>query len=252
MPPIQIHTASPINASEASGPTQQTEAAQAQDPSGLPQNQVGATATSSNRQQQYPAAQPGATTSLPVQTASAQAYSIPRPTPTKTTDDVSQPPPPQPGAVPVPMAVSKSTLPPPPEAGEAYQPPAPTPATQATVPYPPQMAIPPPTLPAQRGSSTSTTAANGPQITGPRPIPLGGDPALSLEHPPGYQQDVSASEFNSHQRAAHNAAMASAAERGSQAPSDEGVWDTARKWAAAAGGSLAAAEQEVWRRINKE
>ncbi|KAF9874005.1 hypothetical protein CkaCkLH20_08377 [Colletotrichum karsti] len=257
MPPIQIHSTSPINASKASGPTPQTEAAQAQDVSdkltGPPQNQVGATATSSNGQQQYPPAQPGAAPSLPVQTASAQAYSIPRPTPTKTTDDVSQPPLPQPGAVPVPMAANKSsTLPPPPKAGEAYQPPAPTPATQATVPYPPQMAIPPPTMSAQRGSSTSTTTANGPQMTGPRPIPLGGDPASSLEHPPGYQQDVSASEFNSHQRAAHHAAVASAAERGSQAPADEGVWDTAKKWAAAAGGSLAAAEQEVWRRINKD
>ncbi|TDZ36370.1 hypothetical protein C8034_v008508 [Colletotrichum sidae] len=103
---------------------------------------------------------------------------------------------------------------------------------------------------AQGGSSTS--AAYGPQMTGPRPIPLGADPASSLEHPPGYQQDVSASEFSSHQRAAHNAAVASTAERGTQIQSDEGVWDTAKKWAQAAGGSLAAAEQEVWRRLNKD
>ncbi|KAL0931748.1 uncharacterized protein CTRU02_212701 [Colletotrichum truncatum] len=257
MPPIQIHSASPINASKASGPTPQTEPAQAQgipaNAAGLSQNPVGANASSATHQQPYPPAQPGAAPSLPVQTTSAQAYPVPRPTPTTATDDVSQPPPPQPGAAPVPSA-GKSTLPPPPKAGETYQPPAPTPATQATVPYPPQMTIPPPTMSyaAQRGSSTSTNTAYGPQMTGPQPIPLGGDPASSLEHPPGYQQDVSASEFNSHQRAAHNAAVASAVERGPQAQTDEGVWDTAKKWAAAAGGSLVAAEQEVWRRINKD
>ncbi|KAF6827293.1 hypothetical protein CPLU01_09170 [Colletotrichum plurivorum] len=255
MPPIQIHSASPINASKATGSTPKTEEAQAQGGShnapGLSQTQVGAIASSTTPQQPYPPAQPGAAPSLPVQTASAQAYPVPRPTPTSTTDDVSQPPPPQPGAVPVPGSVAaKSTLPPPPKAGETYQPPAPTPAT---VPYPPQMSIPPPTMShaAQRGSSTSV-APTGPHLAGPQPIPLAGDPASSLEHPPGYQQDVSASEFNSHQRAAHNAAVASAAERGPQTQSDEGVWDAAKKWAQAAGGTLAAAEQEVWRRINKD
>ena len=33
---------------------------------------------------------------------------------------------------------------------------------------------------------------------------------------------------------------------------DDGVWDTAKKWAVAAGEGLAAAENEVWRRINKD
>jgi hypothetical protein len=32
----------------------------------------------------------------------------------------------------------------------------------------------------------------------------------------------------------------------------EGVWSAAKKWASAAGESLAAAEHEVWKRINKE
>ncbi|OLN93961.1 hypothetical protein CCHL11_03469 [Colletotrichum chlorophyti] len=245
MPAIPIYKESPINASKPSGATPQTKEPQAaENPSGFPE-------PPSTRQHPYPPAQPGAAPSLPAQTASAQAYPALRPTPTQQTDGVS-PPPPQPGAVPVPVAV-KSTLPPPPKAGQTYQPPAPTPATQATVPYPPQMAIPPPTMSytAQGGSSTST-AADGSQTTGPRPTPLGGDPASSLEHPPGYQQDVGATEFNSHQRAAHDAAVASSAERGYPAQSDEGVWDTAKKWAQAAGGSLAAAEKEVWRRINKD
>ncbi|KZL71099.1 hypothetical protein CT0861_03853 [Colletotrichum tofieldiae] len=258
MPAIPIFKDTPINASKATGATPQTEEPQPNANSNnapdLSHSQVGAPAPalapSSTHQQSYPPAQPGAAPSLPVQTASAQAYPALRPTPTQKTDDVS-PPPPQPGAAPVPVT-GTSSLPPPPKAGEVYQPPAPTPATQATPPYPPQMGIPPPTMPhsALRGSPTSI--ANGPQMTGPRPIPLGGDPASSLEHPPGYQQDVSASEFSSHQRAAHHAAVASSAERGFQTQSEEGVWDTAKKWAQAAGGSLAAAEQEVWKRINKD
>ena len=36
-----------------------------------------------------------------------------------------------------------------------------------------------------------------------------------------------------------------------QAEWDDGVWGAAKKWAQAAGGSIAAAEDEVWRRINK-
>jgi hypothetical protein len=32
----------------------------------------------------------------------------------------------------------------------------------------------------------------------------------------------------------------------------DGVWQAAKKWASAAGDSLAAAEHEVWKRINKE
>ncbi|KAK1983739.1 hypothetical protein LZ30DRAFT_587716 [Colletotrichum cereale] len=259
MPAIPIFKDTPINASKASGATPQTEELQssassnnAPEPS---HSQVGAPApvlapSSTHQQQPYPPAQPGAAPSLPVQTASAQAYPTPRPTPTQKTDDVS-PPPPQPGAAPVPVT-GTSTLPPPPKAGETYQPPAPTPATHAPLPYPPQMGIPPPTMShsALRGSSTSI--ATGPQMTEPRLIPLGGDPALSLEHPPGYQQDVGASEFSSHQRAAHHAAVTSSAERGFQAQPEEGVWDTAKKWAQAAGGTLAAAEQEVWKRINKD
>lgn len=33
---------------------------------------------------------------------------------------------------------------------------------------------------------------------------------------------------------------------------DESVWGAAKKWAAAAGDSLAKAENEVWKRINKD
>jgi hypothetical protein len=34
--------------------------------------------------------------------------------------------------------------------------------------------------------------------------------------------------------------------------SEASVWDTAKKWAASAGDSIAAAENEVWKRINKD
>jgi hypothetical protein len=76
---------------------------------------------------------------------------------------------------------------------------------------------------------------------------VGGSHGLS--HPPGYQQDSFASEFNSAQRAAHNVS-----ERNNtfDTGEDESVWGTAKKWANAAGNSLAAAESEVWKRINKD
>jgi hypothetical protein len=32
---------------------------------------------------------------------------------------------------------------------------------------------------------------------------------------------------------------------------DQGMWDAAKKWAQAAGGRLAEAEDEVWKRLNK-
>lgn len=76
----------------------------------------------------------------------------------------------------------------------------------------------------------------------------------SLSHPPGYQQNIHASEFSSDQRAAHNAFVAQNSSRriSFTGDDDEGVWDTAKKWAVAAGDSLAAAENEVWKRINKD
>ncbi|KAK1765661.1 hypothetical protein QBC33DRAFT_516547 [Phialemonium atrogriseum] len=75
--------------------------------------------------------------------------------------------------------------------------------------------------------------------------------ANSLANPPGYQQYVSASEVNGDQRAGYDSLGFSG--RGSTGPDEdeEGVWDSAKKWAQTAGGKLSAAENEVWRRINK-
>ncbi len=90
---------------------------------------------------------------------------------------------------------------------------------------------------------------------GPYPTSLReGDASASYSHPPGYQQDVHASEFSSSQRAAHDAATSRDAGLMSSFGQDDqaGMWDAAKKWAAAAGESLAAAENEVWKRINKD
>ncbi|KAM0334237.1 hypothetical protein ACHAQA_001259 [Verticillium albo-atrum] len=156
----------------------------------------------------------------------------------------SGPPAPQPGAVP-----TASGLPPPPKTGETYHPPQQTPAPQATTPYPPQMSIPPPTTSyaASYGASTATTTAPGyPQPAGPTPLPFADNDRLA--HPPGYQQNPSAADFSSNQRAAHTASVR---ESGPLDGSEEGVWESAKKWASTAGDNIAAAETEIWRRINK-
>jgi hypothetical protein len=64
---------------------------------------------------------------------------------------------------------------------------------------------------------------------------------------------VHASEFSSAQRAAHEASVSQERRPSLIGDNDEeGVWSAAKKWASAAGESLAAAEHEVWKRINKE
>lgn len=80
-----------------------------------------------------------------------------------------------------------------------------------------------------------------------------------MSHPPGYQQNINATEFSSAQRAAHHASVAEnpsgsifGGGGGGYAGDDASIWDTAKKWATAAGESLAAAENEVWKKINKE
>ncbi|KAM9882068.1 hypothetical protein VDGL01_03819 [Verticillium dahliae] len=236
MPPVPIYASSPITAAKASGVTPQTAgsdsaAAKSSGPAPTP-----------TTPQAYPAAQPGATPRLPKQTGAPSASYLP---PTQTQNPSAGPPAPQPGAVP-----SASGLPPPPKTGEAYHPPQQTPAPQATIPYPPQMSIPPPTTSyaASYGASTATTTAPGyPQPPGPTPLPFGNDNDR-LAHPPGYQQNAGAADFSSNQRAAH---AASVRENGPLDGSEEGVWEAAKKWASTAGGNLAAAETEIWRRINK-
>jgi len=121
------------------------------------------------------------------------------------------------------------------------------------MPYPAQMSIPSPTVPtAQRGTSTAFVR----QVPVPTNLGFGTDD--NLEHPPGYQQNVNATDMTSSQRAATEAAAseaeARAARRSSRDAFDEGqgVWDMTKKFVQAAGGKLQEAESEVWKRINKE
>ncbi|RGP67781.1 hypothetical protein FLONG3_8400 [Fusarium longipes] len=242
MPPIPIHTSSPIVAAKPSGVTPKTaEPGDPVAPSEVPASNEVPTST-------YPAAQPGARPSIPAPTGVPQAFAPIQPTPTRTTMD-SSPPAPQPGAVPEPP--SGSQLPAPPKAGETL-----TDAQAQTTQMPPQMSY----APLSSGSEftaprSSTVTAAGPSPMaglGPTAV-LGGAGGSDFSHPPGYHQNVHASEFTSSQRAAHEASVAQ--ERGPPLIGDdegEGVWSAAKKWASAAGESLAAAEHEVWKRINKE
>ncbi|KAI1393642.1 uncharacterized protein F4822DRAFT_385341 [Hypoxylon trugodes] len=241
MAPIPVYTDSPI-ASKPSGVTPQTAAA----PSTSTPTATRSSPTSAN-QVSYPSAQPGAAPSLPTPTtAASQAYTPPQPTQTHGHDG---PPPPQPGAVPVPSGAAGSNIPPPPKAGEKYQPPQQAPVTQpASIPYPPQMSIPPPTTPyatQQRGTSTATAPIA--THSGQGPTAPDGSSIHSLAHPPGYHQNTNASELDRYQRSAIQQS-----ELENQTGESGGVWDAAKKWAQQTGEKLAAAENEVWKKINKE
>merc|ERR1712000_81225 len=237
MPAIPVYTASPLNAATADGQTPQT-AQPGEQPSQQPAS-ASATTTSTPVQSGYPAPQPGARPTQPpppAPTGLAQDQTSFQPTPTQSLP-VDGPPPPQPGAAPVPPT---SHLPPPPKVGEKLQHPPPTTASA----LPPQMSYPAPT--SQYAAGKSTTTAHLPP--GPTPTSLyagGGD------HPPGYRQDVHASDMSSAQRAAHEASVrdnSNVFETGD----DEGVWGTMKKWGTTVGNNLAAAENEVWKRINKD
>ncbi|CAG8955187.1 hypothetical protein HYFRA_00007203 [Hymenoscyphus fraxineus] len=261
---IPVYTSSPISAAKKpSGVTPQTTAlpSQAQNPSEDPftvptQPHPNSTLTSASKasSSSYSLAKPGIA-AFPAPTFSAtQRYAPLQPTPT-TQGESSGPPPPQPGAFPTPV---KKSIPPPPKAGESYQAqqtPAPPQTASMPQPYPPQMSIPPPTAPfggQQPRSSTSTT--QNASSSYPVQLSSSGDGASrrSLEHPPGYQQNVYASDLTSEQRRAMEAANASRENSGGMGEQGEGVWDALGKMAQQAGAKIAETEASVWRSINKE
>ncbi len=255
---IPVYTQSPIyGATKPSGTTPQTAAPQAQ-PSPSAPNPAPATTTAISGSS-YPPAQPGAA-AIPAPTAAAQRYTPLQPTPTTQTQPVG-PPAPIPGAVPTPT--SRNAIPPPAKTGETYHPPRQTATlTQLTsVPqtYPPQMSILPPTnaIGAQ-APSASTSTTNNPSSSYPVALPSGeyGAPRRSLEHPPGYHQNVYASEQTSERRRAQEANNTSgfggiSAENAGGIDSDS-MWNTAKNWAAKAGEKISEAEAEVWRKINEK
>lgn len=279
MPPIPIYIQSPINAAKASGATPQTDEAPEEAgrvPAANDQPPVTTTTAAVHAQAHahshsppqggggYPPARPGAVPSLPAPTGTVPSHHAPvHPTPTQRLADPG-PPPPQPGAVPTPpgggggwaTTATTATLPPPPRAGEAYHEPEPTQAPMMPY-YPSQMAIPAPAAPyypsAQRGTATATGGA----YYAPAPQNFGGetfDPEERFEHPPGYHQNINASEFDSNKRSAHLANVSYEQRSGiaSGDEGDDGVWDAAKKLVHQAGEKLSAAEGEVWRMINKD
>lgn len=114
---------------------------------------------------------------------------------------------------------------------------------------PPQMGIPPPAA-AHPGIGTSTNAI--PQ--GPRPTSLfeGGTHPGPGANPPGYQQEtyqppgLAPGGYSGypHPSGGHGGVVGPDED-------EDGAWAAAKKWAQSAGTSIAAAEDELWRRINK-
>lgn len=251
MPPIKLYTNSPINAARAEGITPKTAA---------PSYDEG-----DDSETQQPRVQ-------------NQIHEPLHPTPTRTTEVNNQnPPPPRPGAVPVPypQPTQTATV----TAPGYHAPPAPATTQPAVLPgrshagagggsqntYPTPTHPPPPppqmgmslmesTAPhTYRGTSTATAptettgAAAPPTSSGSRQVGYGtagsyagvggGNMGYSPPAgPSGYQQRTDFNASNSYQ----------------DDGDEEGVWNSAVKWAQAAGEKLSAAESEVWRRINKE
>lgn len=245
MAPIPVYNNSPITAAKPDGVTPKT--ASVADPVTDGPRKVSAepTSTAYTPSNNYPAAKPGAVPSNP--------YSQLQPTPT-TSIGIQSPAPPQPGSVPT------SSIPPPPRAGERYQPPIQTPAPVAatpTIPYPQQMGIPAPT-PSQhsqnRGTSsaTATMASSSPYAYGSHTpfdtMATGSDGARDLSHPSGYHQNANASELDRFQRSA----MDRQHEVDDSGNGLDGVWSAAKKLAQQTGERLAAVENEMWKKINKE
>ncbi|CAG9972423.1 unnamed protein product [Clonostachys byssicola] len=262
MAPIPVYSSSPINAAaKASGVTPRT--------AGGDHHSAEApeTTTSAPRPQGYPVAQPGAQPTLPaaaVQTGGAappQTSAGLEPTPTHQLVRDGSPPAPQPGAVPV-APGTRSKIPPPPRAGESLQqqhPPVAT-AVPSQTTLPPQMSYPAPnpTYPPRAGSST-ITAQVARSASGPVPTPLGelgpggdgGDDGDRFSHPPGYHQNALGPGLSSRQEDQGIYYTSQQQQRFDDDQDEEGLWGAARKWATAAGNSLAQAENEVWKRINK-
>ncbi|TVY22828.1 hypothetical protein LHYA1_G008618 [Lachnellula hyalina] len=252
---IPIYTQSPLNApSKASGVTPQTAAPNVEASPVAPQY-VPATTTSIPTSS-YPPARPGAA-AFPAPTGTAaQRYAPLQPTKT-TSSEAERPPPPQPGAAPIPSSRNV----PPPKDGETFRPEqtsAPQPPTSR--PLPSQMSIPPPSSAFGGPPPTSSTAtSNTPSSSYPVQIPSteSGGPRRSLEHPPGYHQNVYASDQTSEQRRAQETINASSALGGRESTENFGamdsgsIWNTAKKWTQQAGEKISEAEAEVWRKINK-
>ena len=260
MAPIPIYSQSPISPAKfVDGVTPRTTASETPC-KGSAARQIFASTTLSAQTDEhgdYSAAQPGppASSGLATGPAGADQNGPLTPTQAKTRHRRTGSSPTRPVAWAAPGTPS-SKLYPPPAAGKPYQPPVPASAPQPpTLRYAPEEARALQPLPFQLNTSTASTSLPPPTFAQRNPEGSPGRDSSPADHPPGYQQNVNASEFSSHQRAAHHAQVESEwhwSGMPDAAEDDEGVWHSAVKWAQSAGEKLKAAETEVWRRVNKD
>lgn len=126
------------------------------------------------------------------------------------------------------------------------------------MPYPQQMSISPPAM-AYPAQQYGTATATGPSTSlyGQTSGVTGSSSSSSnnnnhtLDHPPGYHQNVNASELDEYHQQAALGRNDSAGAR-ADAAGEEGLWGAAKKLAQGAGEKLVTAESEVWKRINKQ
>ncbi|KAL6870065.1 hypothetical protein ACO1O0_001400 [Amphichorda felina] len=243
---------------QASHPEQNPEENPEQNDEGNEIPETTTTTTPENPQLEYPAPQPAAMPALPAETGVPlpSTYYF-QPTPTQGFEDAG-PPAPQPGAVPVPPPERRPSRPHKTRKIRRYPEVIITPIPPQTpypqqMPYPPQMSYQAPTSQFPPGSST-TTEPHYPYPTGmggapgPTSIREGDMGDNNYLHPPGYYQNVHASGFNGAQRAVHNPYRP----QNYDYDDDESIWSVAKKWVSVAGSTLAAAEEEVWKRINRD
>lgn len=191
---------------------------------------------------------PGAAAVMPIPSGVAHINKT-LPTQTSSTATSDGPPPPQPGAVPsAPMQTGSRS---PPHAAPSYP-----------IQAPPQTSIPAPTGTALHGRSTSTATTATSIGTGPTTLDLGPVSSAQQSHheygrPEGYVQNPFAADPSPQQRARQDAfasilpAPTADAVGGSSETGGNGVWESVKEMATAAGTKVAEAEAEVWKRINK-
>ncbi|KIV78935.1 hypothetical protein PV11_06534 [Exophiala sideris] len=267
MPPIPVHTSSPINSnapSHASGTSPSTAAARY-----APANADASPTTKSSRP--YPQARPGApAVPQPTNAASSTHNNRFQPTattatPTTTSNSSGNPPPPQPGAVPSPYynEAPKVTVPQAPQPGDVPQWTAPQWTSSITSPVRHNLPTATPTrtqpvpLPAHQ-QSPSLYLPNG---TIP-PASVTSTHPYDLSHPPGYRQDTRASfddkpieqcvpyERPSPSSYSRKGGILDGEPIFGRVGDNETVVDTAMSWVKAAGKRLSSTEQEIWKHIN--
>jgi hypothetical protein len=279
MPPIPVHSSSPISPTAglvADGTTPITAAEEkrssvlgdGQIPAAIPATTAGLT------QLHITNARPGAS-AVPAPTSasspSSSRYTSTRTAPPPSTQISNSPPPPQPGAVASPFpahpaqpATHRPSVPPPPKAGEIPKPasycaPQYESSPTATPSYSPSAPLPPLPFHQQQPNLSTPTRAQPPASTTSTPH--------DLSHPPGYVQDSRASfeerpiepyqpfaNYSTHRRTPNGSDGGildeSPKNQRRMEEKEKGLWGDAVSWMKTIGGKLAEGEEALWKRIN--